>query len=88
MEEKTVYAQKRCYEIPVSPKYREDVELVFPKMKNAKLAGFVCKIPTSVFDNDRTYSIGMLFISKIWGRKYVMIGDYYVSRDGLFREEI
>ncbi len=88
LQEKTAYEKKRCLEVPVSPKYREDVELVFQKAKNAKLAGFVCRIPASVIDPGRTYSLGMLFISRLWGRKYVTIGEYYVSRDGLFREEI
>lgn len=88
LQEKTAYEKKRCMEAPVSPKYREDVELVFQKAKNAKLAGFVCRIPASAIEQDRAYSLGMLFISKLWGRKYVTIGEYYVSRDGLFREEI
>ena len=88
LQEKTVYEKKQCLELPVSPKYREDVEMVFQDARNAKLAGFVCRIPASVFDAGRTYSLGMLFISRLWGRKYVTIGEYYVSRDGLFREEI
>ncbi|MFT3982525.1 MAG: glycosyltransferase [Lachnospiraceae bacterium] len=88
LREKTVYERKQCLELPVSPKYRTDVEQVFKDAKNAGLAGFVCRIPASVIGEGRTYSLGMLFISKLWGRKYVTIGEYYVSRDGLFREEI
>ena len=88
LQEKTAYEKKRCFELPVSPKYREDVEQVFKDAKNARLAGFVCRIPASVLGADRNYSLGMLFVSRLWGRKYVTIGEYYVSRDGLFREEI
>lgn len=64
----------------VSPKYREDVKQVFPKAKDAEVAGFVCRISQSYLTDDQTYQIGMLFVSKLWKhKKYIMLGDYYAA---------
>lgn len=64
----------------LSPRYREDVKQVFPKAKNAELAGFVCRIGQSYLGDMQTYRIGMLFVSRLRKhKKYIMLGDYYAA---------
>ncbi len=75
-------------QISVSPKYRDDVKEVFLKAKYAELAGFVCKIPVSYLHENKVYRIGMLFESKLWNRKYLMLGDYYATGRGYFTKEV
>lgn len=75
--------EKEHLEIKVSPKYREDVRHVFPEAKNARLAGFVCRIPVSVLDETLQYRIGMAEYNAGIGRKYMTLGAIYEPGKGI-----
>ncbi|HOO26819.1 MAG TPA: glycosyltransferase [Lachnospiraceae bacterium] len=79
---------KNSLQASVSPKYRTDVKDVFGNAENAELAGFCCRIPVSLIEEEQIYKVGMLFVSKISNRKYMTLGDYYATGRGYFTEEV
>lgn len=78
---------KEHIECKVCPKYREDVRLVFPKARNARLAGFVCKIPVSAIKADATYRMAMAEYAPGFGHKYMTIGDKFSIERGIIKDE-
>jgi len=72
---------------PVFEKYREDVEKVFPKAKEAKLSGFVIRIDQSYILENQTYRLGMAYESCTSKKKYITMGGLYATNRGIFTEE-
>jgi len=71
----------------VSPKYREDVPMVFPEAVNAKLAGFVCRIPVDRLSVDVTYQLAMAEYTPGIRHKYLTLGDRFSIERGIHKSE-
>lgn len=63
--------------IAVSDLYRKDVEEVFPKAKHSALAGFVCRVRTSLLKQGMVYQTAILAESQISSAKYMILGEQY-----------
>ena len=79
--------KKPHLECKVCPKYREDVRKVFPDAKNARLAGFVCRIPASCIARDVTYRLAMAEYAPGFMHKYITIGDKFSVERGIIKDE-
>ena len=78
---------KECIECKVCPKYRDDVRKVFPEAKNARLAGFVCRIPVSKINSFRTYKMAMAEFTTGAFHKYITLGDEFSIERGIIKDE-
>lgn len=77
-----------CIIANVSPKYRRDVEEVFPDAKNAALAGFECRIDTSILEEGRQYKMGVLIKSMGMFDNYKLaLGDIYEPGRGIITDK-
>ncbi len=78
---------KECIIATTSSKYRSDIREVFPDVKNADLAGFVCRIPFDEIDPHRRYRMGVL-LRKTTGLKSsrLALGDIYEPRRGIVQD--
>jgi len=71
----------------MSPKYREDVRLVFSEAKNVRLAGFVCRIPVDKISVDKTYRMAVAMYRPGFGNKYLTLGDRFSIERGIIKDE-
>lgn len=78
---------KEHLECKVCPKYREDVRKVFPQARNARLAGFVCRIPVHYLSIGVTYRMAMAEYAPGFGRKYMTLGDRFSIEQGIIKDE-
>lgn len=53
-----------------APCVRTDVTEAFKDTKNSRLAGFCAKIPAKLIEKDKEYKYGVVFVSKVTGKKY------------------
>ncbi len=63
--------------IAVSDLHRRDVQEVFPKAKRSALAGFVCRVRTSLLEQGVVYQTAILAESQISSAKYMILGEQY-----------
>lgn len=79
--------EESCIISTVSPKYRTDIKEVFPDAANTLLAGFECRIPVSMLDDNKRYRMAVC-LKKLGGigKTTLTLGEIYEPGRGIITE--